>query len=80
MHGNIFEWCLDHWHKNYRGAPTNGSVWLSENPDTPRVMRGGTWTSLPWNCRSACRRRFIANIANPDVGFRIVCASPTEGE
>ena len=27
MHGNVSEWCLDPWHKNYEGAPKDGSVW-----------------------------------------------------
>ena len=30
MHGNVFEWCADHWHDNYKGAPTDGTAWLSE--------------------------------------------------
>jgi formylglycine-generating enzyme required for sulfatase activity len=26
MHGNVREWCADHWHDNYEGAPTDVSA------------------------------------------------------
>ncbi|MEM7772515.1 MAG: formylglycine-generating enzyme family protein, partial [Cyanobacteria bacterium P01_A01_bin.37] len=42
MHGNVLEWCLDHWHKNYEGAPTDGSAWLTDNAESERVVRGGS--------------------------------------
>jgi formylglycine-generating enzyme required for sulfatase activity len=40
MHGNLLEWCQDTWHKNYNGAPTDGSAWVDENANE-RILRGG---------------------------------------
>ena len=43
MHGNVWEWCQDHWHDNYEGAPTDGSAWLTDDEEARRVIRGGSW-------------------------------------
>jgi len=75
MHGNVLEWCLDHWHDSYEGAPSDGSAWLtpSASEEEPRLLRGGSWSDLPRYCRSAYRDRLRPDIADGGVGFRVVC-------
>jgi formylglycine-generating enzyme required for sulfatase activity len=73
MHGNVYEWCLDSWHEDYNGAPTDGSAWLSEDEETERVIRGGFWLSYPRNCRSAYRDCFESEAQASTIGFRVVC-------
>ena len=76
MHGNVWEWCQDHWHDTYKGAPTDGSAWLSKNEDARRVRRGGSWYINPVNCRSAYRFNYYPRGTSSDTGFRVVCSSP----
>jgi formylglycine-generating enzyme required for sulfatase activity len=78
MHGNVWEWCEDHWHDNYEGAPTDGSAWIdSEAEENPlRVQRGGSWGSDPRYCRSASRYFIYAWFRNYIGGFRVVCGEP----
>lgn len=75
MHGTVREWCLDQWHPNYEGAPTDGSAWLSNNSgdETSRLLRGGSWGGSPRYCRSADRNHAQPALADYDVGFRVVC-------
>jgi formylglycine-generating enzyme required for sulfatase activity len=73
MHGNVREWCADHRHENYHGAPTDGSAWLSEDENHSRLMRGGSWNNNPQNCRSAYRNYNRPGARNNSyVGFRVV--------
>jgi formylglycine-generating enzyme required for sulfatase activity len=74
MHGNVWEWCMDHWHENYEKAPIDGSAWLNENAseDAPRVLRGGSWLNKPRSCRSASRYRDWADARYALVGFRVI--------
>ena len=76
MHGNVWEWCADHWHDNYEGAPTDGSAWLDENKSNSLyVLRGGSWFSNPRRCRSAFRY-YSPDLAINYIGFRVACAAP----
>ncbi|MEH2087156.1 formylglycine-generating enzyme family protein [Nostoc sp.] len=82
MHGNVFEYCLDDWHDNYKGAPTDGSAWFNNKNDNlsqkhgRTVLRGGSWYGNPESCRSAYRSNYDTrvNLVN-NFGFRIVCAA-----
>ncbi len=73
MHGNVFEWCADYWHDNYEGAPSDGSVWKSNDPK--KLLRGGSWAYYPRVCRSAFRFRSDARQRYPVTGFRVVCVA-----
>jgi formylglycine-generating enzyme required for sulfatase activity len=76
MHGNVLEWCQDHWHSDYEGAPTDGSAWLTENDQASRVSRGGSWSFDPWFCRCAFRNFFFPDYRDDDFGFRVVSVPP----
>ena len=77
MHGNVWEWCQDHWHENYEDAPTDGSAWTTGGKDSYRVLRGGSWDSDPRVCRSASRGYGLPDDRfSPYLGFRVVCSAP----
>jgi formylglycine-generating enzyme required for sulfatase activity len=73
MHGNEWEWCLDHFHDSYQGAPADGSAWLKGGDESTRLLRGGSWISFPGNCRSAYRNDYHPVTQLDDVGFRVCC-------
>jgi formylglycine-generating enzyme required for sulfatase activity len=76
LHGQVREWCQDCWHSSYEGAPTDGSAWMSNDPNGDcnlRIVRGGSWNSSPRACRSAFRSRLDPESRLYDVGFRVVC-------
>ncbi len=76
MHGNVWEWCLDHWHGNYEDAPDDGSAWLTEDDSARRVLRGGSWYYNPRNCRSASRDFNLPVNVSSSFGFRVVWELP----
>ena len=83
--GTCGEWCLDDWHDNYDGAPTDGSAWLGRDnsqarkglQSTNKVLRGRLWVLrfrmaavLPPAASTIPTRVFDS------FGFRVLCAAP----
>jgi formylglycine-generating enzyme required for sulfatase activity len=75
MHGNVWEWCADHWHDSYNFAPGDDQPWLipAAADDQPRLLRGGLWRNSPRCCRSACRYAYRPDARGNIIGFRVCC-------
>jgi formylglycine-generating enzyme required for sulfatase activity/calcineurin-like phosphoesterase family protein len=77
MHGNVWEWCMDVWHSDYAGAPSDGSAWVTGGDPSFRVLRGGSWNDLAFFPRSAYRLRIRPTTRADIFGFRVVVAERT---
>ncbi|ERN41728.1 hypothetical protein KR51_00015740 [Rubidibacter lacunae KORDI 51-2] len=78
MHGNVYEWCQDHWHDRYEEGvvPLDGSAWEDRGEGAERIIRGGSWLDDPRGCRSAYRFYFNPGVRDSDLGLRVACAAP----
>ncbi|MEM9005125.1 MAG: formylglycine-generating enzyme family protein [Cyanobacteria bacterium P01_F01_bin.86] len=76
MHGNVWEWYQDYWHGNCKDAPRDGSAWLTLGENGYRVLRGGSWTFNPRNCRSAFRYLNQPSHRLNSLSFRVCCSPP----
>ena len=94
MHGNMWEWCQDHYARYTAEAvtdpinPAPGTASEdSGNPldrilDAGRVVRGGGWRVYAAGCRSAYRNSNMPSLRGPVNGFRVALSSsgqPTGG-
>lgn len=71
MHGNAREWVADCWHASYRGAPADGSARTEGANCKRRVLRGGSWSDIPWDIRSASRKAGKYKDRDSKSGFRV---------
>lgn len=74
MLGNVSEICADSQHRDYNGAPNDGSAWIDAKPKR-RMRRGGNFNTDHKGTRAACRRSVAhENFRSHDLGFRPVRA------
>jgi formylglycine-generating enzyme required for sulfatase activity len=77
--GNVWQWVDDCWNESYVGAPSDSRSWTTGDC-SKRVLRGGSWSSVPAFVRSAARSR--ADAAGRDfdystyAGFRVARTLP----
>ena len=78
MHGNVHEWLVDCFHRDYVGAPDDGSAWLKENGGQCeyRQIRGNDWIEPPIFSRSGNRNSREPDIRGDWIGFRVVLPLP----
>jgi formylglycine-generating enzyme required for sulfatase activity len=70
MGGSIDQWVEDCWHRNYQGAPTDGSPWIDADC-TSHVIRSGSWKNDLKYIRPANRDNYDAYVRYPTHGFRV---------
>lgn len=87
MHGNVWEWVEDKWHKKYKGAPVDGSARLDdpefkekiEIEPEKRVARGGGWDFPAKWCGACCRFDLVPAHRINNQGFRLVLLQSQPG-
>ncbi|MEJ2125237.1 MAG: SUMF1/EgtB/PvdO family nonheme iron enzyme [Alphaproteobacteria bacterium] len=75
VHGNVWEWVEDCWHKDYKDKPeelkNTGAAW-NVGDCFRRVQRGGSWKNIRYSARSASRGKDEFDLGfQTDLGFRI---------
>ncbi|MEH2473547.1 formylglycine-generating enzyme required for sulfatase activity/class 3 adenylate cyclase [Nitrobacteraceae bacterium AZCC 2161] len=70
MGGGIDQWVEDCGHKNYQGAPLDGSAWV-ESDCVSHVIRSGSWKNDARYVRPANRDSYDTNVRYPTHGFRV---------
>jgi formylglycine-generating enzyme required for sulfatase activity len=73
MQGNAWEWVSDCNHKDYTGAPTDGSAWLEESGKECRfgIIRGGSFLNLTERSSVTVRAGRPRGGAATNMGFRV---------
>jgi formylglycine-generating enzyme required for sulfatase activity/class 3 adenylate cyclase len=70
MGGGVDQWVEDCWHKNYQGAPADGSPWVGGDCAS-HVIRSGSWKNDARYVRPSNRDSYDTNVRYPTHGFRV---------
>jgi formylglycine-generating enzyme required for sulfatase activity len=70
VHGNVFEWCADHWRESNAGNPGDGTA-RTAGSSRRRAVRGGSWYDVPQNLRSAYRYDLVKDVRYYVLGLRV---------
>lgn len=70
MGGGVDQWVEDCAHRNYQGAPTDGSPWMSGDC-TAHVLRSGSWKNDATYVRPSNRDSYDTNVRYPTHGVRV---------
>lgn len=80
VHGNVWEWTNSEWTNNYEAFRDKVRVSkysqahfdkLTQNSNTGRVLRGGSWSNEPQNLRAANRYYHFPTFRFNLIGFRL---------
>ena len=79
LHGNVLEWTLDGWGMN--GTSAYPLTIRTTDPagvraGTHRLLRGGSWSNLAYECSSAYRLIDLPSTRSSKYGFRVVSSMP----
>ncbi|MBT8423248.1 MAG: SUMF1/EgtB/PvdO family nonheme iron enzyme [Gammaproteobacteria bacterium] len=74
MQGNVWEWVADCNHKDYEGAPTDGSAWTEADPQACNfgIIRGGSFLNLVERSSVTVRAGRPRSGSATNMGFRVV--------
>lgn len=71
MHGNVWEWCSDHYAETYADTPRDGSS-CKQASEKGRVLRGGSYNADANKCSCTSRINLGSGGKNYFIGFRLV--------